>query len=45
MKISCSQAALLESVNVVSKAVPVKTTMPILECILLKAFNGQIILT
>ena len=45
MKISCSQAALLESVNVVSKAVPVKTTMPILECILLKAEGGQIILT
>ncbi len=45
MKISCSQEALLESVNVVTKAVPVKTTMPILECILVKAFNGQIILT
>lgn len=45
MKISCSQTALLNSVNVVSKAVPVKTTMPILECILLRAYNGRLILT
>lgn len=45
MKISCSQTALLNSVNIVSKAVPVKTTMPILECILVRAYNGQIVLT
>lgn len=45
MKISCSQSALLNSVNVVSKAVPSKTTMPILECILLKTENGVMKLT
>lgn len=45
MKISCSQSALLNSVNVVSKAVPSKTPMPILECILLKTENGVIKLT
>lgn len=45
MKISCSQSALLNSVNTVSKAVPSKTPMPILECILIKAENGSLKLT
>ncbi|MQN01994.1 MAG: DNA polymerase III subunit beta [Lachnospiraceae bacterium] len=45
MKISCSQSALQNSVNVVSKAVPGKTPMPILECILLKTENNVLKLT
>ena len=42
MKIKCSKANLLAGINIVLKAVPVKTTMNILECILIKAANGQI---
>ncbi|MBQ3911877.1 MAG: DNA polymerase III subunit beta [Lachnospiraceae bacterium] len=42
MKIKCSKANLLAGINIVLKAVPVKTTMNILECILIKAVNGQI---
>ncbi len=45
MKISCSKSELVKGVNTVSKAVPSKTTMPILECILLEAADGQIKLT
>ncbi|BAK46926.1 hypothetical protein CXIVA_09590 [Clostridium sp. SY8519] len=37
MKITCQKADLLKAVNIVSKAVPTRTTMPILECILLDA--------
>ena len=37
MKIICSKTDLLHGVNVVSKAVPSKTTMPILECVLIDA--------
>ena len=37
MKIICSKASLVKGVNIVSKAVPSKTTMPILECILIDA--------
>ena len=37
MKIICSKASLVKGVNIVSKAVPSKTTMPILECILVDA--------
>lgn len=40
MKIKCQKADLLNSVNIVLKAVPVKTTMPILECLIIEA-NGQ----
>ena len=42
MKIICSKNDLLKSVNIVLKAVPSKTTMPILECILIDATASQI---
>lgn len=45
MKIICSKSNLLKGVNIVSKAVPSKTTMPILECILIDASNDVIKLT
>ena len=37
MKLICSKSNLLKSVSIVSKAVPSKTTMAILECILIDA--------
>lgn len=42
MKIICSKNNLLKSVNISLKAVPSKTTMPILECILMDATTNQI---
>lgn len=42
MKIICSKSDLLKGVNIVMKAVPSKTTMTILECILIDASAGQI---
>ena len=45
MKIRCQKADLLKGVNFVSKAVPTKTTMAILECILIDASSGEIKLT
>lgn len=45
MKIVCSKSNLLNGVNIVSKAVPSKTTMSILECILIDASKGEIKLT
>ena len=42
MKIICSKNSLLKSVNISLKAVPSKTTMPILECILIDATTNQI---
>lgn len=42
MKIICSKSNLLKSVNIVMKAVPGKTTMPILECILIDASTNEI---
>ena len=42
MKLVCSKANLLNGVQIVSKAVPSKTTMSILECILVDATNGEI---
>ena len=42
MKLVCSKANLLNGVQTVSKAVPSKTTMSILECILVDATNGEI---
>ena len=45
MKIVCSKSDLLKSVNIVMKAVPSKTTMPILECILIDASANEIKLT
>lgn len=45
MKLICSKSELLRAVNIVSKAVPSKTTMTILECILIDASAGNIKLT
>ena len=45
MKLICSKANLLSGVQIVSKAVPNKTTMSILECILVDATKGVITLT
>jgi DNA polymerase III, beta subunit len=45
MKIICSKANLLQGVNIVSKAVPSRTTMAILECILIDASTNEIKLT
>ena len=45
MKIICSKSALQTGVSTVLKAVPGKTTMPILECILIDTTDGQIKLT
>lgn len=42
MKIICSKTNLLKSVNISLKAVPSKTTMPILQCILMDATTNQI---
>lgn len=42
MKLICSKANLLKGVNIVSKAVPSKTTMSILECILIDASTNEI---
>ena len=38
MKIKCSRTSLMKSLNIVSKAVSTKTTMPILECILIDVY-------
>ncbi len=45
MKFICSKSSLLNGLQVVSKAVPSKTTMSILECILIDCTQGQIKLT
>ena len=37
MRISCQKSDLLNSVNIVMKAVPAKSTMPILECLIIEA--------
>jgi signal transduction histidine kinase len=42
MKIICNKNDLLKGVNTVMKAVPSKTTMPILECILIDASKNEI---
>lgn len=45
MKLVCSKGNLLTGLQVVSKAVPNKTTMSILECILIDSTDGRIRLT
>ena len=45
MKLTFQKAALLNGINIVLKAVPSKTTMPILECILIDASTDVIKLT
>lgn len=42
MKLICSKDNLLKGVNIVSKAVPTRTTMAILECILIDASTNEI---
>ena len=42
MKLICSKSNLLQGVNIVLKAVPTRTTMAILECVLIDASNGEI---
>lgn len=45
MKIICTKNELIKGINIVLKAVPSKTTMSILECILVEASAGQIKMT
>lgn len=45
MKLICSKSYLLHGVNIVSKAVPTRTTMAILECLLIDASANEIKLT
>ena len=45
MNLKIKKSNLLTAINIVSKAVAVKTTRPILECILIEAKNGRIKLT
>lgn len=45
MKLVCEKSNLLNGVQTVSRAVPNKTTMSILECILIEASDGMITLT
>ena len=45
MKLICNKSELLKGVNIVSKAVPLRTTMEILECILIDASANKIKLT
>ena len=45
MKIICGKNELIRAINVVLKAVPTRTTMTILECILIDASGGHITFT
>ena len=45
MKIKCEKNILLEQVNIVSKAVSSRSTLPILECVLLSVVEGAFKLT
>ena len=45
MKVSCLQSDLIKGLNIVSKAVPTRTTMSILESILIDASTGDVRLT
>lgn len=45
MKLTFQKTSLLNGINIVLKAVPSKTTMPILECILIDASTNEIKLT
>ena len=42
MKISCSKSSLLNGINIVSKAVSSKSSMPILQCILIETSLSEI---
>ncbi len=45
MRFECNRTKMEESINIVLKAIPVRTTMPVLECMVVKAVNGVITLT
>ncbi len=45
MKFVCTKENLLKSINIVSRAVPVRTTMDILKCILIQAEDQELTLT
>ncbi|MDO4479292.1 MAG: DNA polymerase III subunit beta [Lachnospiraceae bacterium] len=45
MKIICSKSDLVKAVNISMRAVPVRSTVPILECILMKASLNRITFT
>ncbi|MFV0465794.1 MAG: DNA polymerase III subunit beta [Lachnospiraceae bacterium] len=42
MKLECHKSDLMKGINIVLKAVPTRTTMPILECILINASANEI---
>lgn len=42
MKIICDKSNLIEGMNIVMKAIPAKTTMEILECVVVDVQDGQI---
>ena len=42
MKLVFSKSELSKGVNIVSKAIPTRTSMPILECIMIDSTEGQI---
>ncbi len=45
MKFTCNKSDINEAINIVLKAVPGKTTMPILECVVIEAFDNELKLT
>ena len=45
MKFLCTKSNLLKGVSIASKAVPSKTTMPILECFMINAYGSTIKIT
>ncbi len=45
MKLTCNKDALIDRINIVSKAVSSRTTLPVLECILLTADSKTLTLT
>lgn len=45
MKFTCNKSEMNEAINIVLKAVPGKTTMPILECVVIEAQGDELKLT
>lgn len=45
MKFTCNKSDINEAINIVLKAVPGKTTMPILECVVMEASDNELKLT
>ena len=45
MNIKCNLKELINGLNIVSKTTPTRTTMPILEGVLIEAYNGKVKLT